>query len=391
MPTVNLTSSFIKKSLYCPEGKTKIEFCDESLPGLMVEVRSSSPGRGSYRLRYKDNTARTRYVSLGKTTEVSLSDARKQAKDFKAKIRLGADPSEERKSRRQIPTLSEFAHEHHLPYIKSRKRSWRNDESMFRLRILPALGRYRLDQLRRLQLQEFHTSLQSEGLSPASCDHHLKLLRSALNLAVKWEMLEKNPADKIPLLRVDNKKERYMTPEEQQRLLNVLKGDENQVVALLIEFLLWTGARLNEALKATWQDIDIGNKVWRIPATNAKSKKVTSKPLNQTALKVLDELKKLNPDHTHLFVNKRTGKRYTNVNKPWHRIRAMAGLPELRLHDLRHQFASMLVNSGRSLYEVQQILGHSDPTVTQRYAHLSSSVLQEAAEAAAQYSWVAEG
>jgi len=121
--------------------------------------------------------------------------------------------------------------------------------------------------------------------------------------------------------------------------------------------------------------------VWRIPATNSKSKKIRSVPLNQTAINALAELAKANDDD-HLFINQRTGKRYTNINKTWHRIRAEAGLPNLRLHDLRHQYASHLVNSGRSLYEVQQILGHSDPTVTQRYAHLSTRALQEAAESA---------
>ena len=84
-----------------------------------------------------------------------------------------------------------------------------------------------------------------------------------------------------------------------------------------------------------------------------------------------------------LFINPKTHRRYTNINKTWKRLKTEAGLPHLRLHDLRHQFASQLVNAGHSLYEVQQILGHSDPTVTTRYAHLSSRTLQGAAESAA--------
>ena len=81
--------------------------------------------------------------------------------------------------------------------------------------------------------------------------------------------------------------------------------------------------------------------------------------------------------------NAQTGKPYTTIHKVWERLRADAGLPHLRLHDLRHQYASFLVNSGRTLYEVQRILGHSDPTVTQRYSHLSSKSLQDAANSAA--------
>jgi hypothetical protein len=104
-------------------------------------------------------------------------------------------------------------------------------------------------------------------------------------------------------------------------------------------------------------------------------------PLNDSALAVLAELPR-NPECDALFVNARTRSRYTTVMKVWSRLRRKACLQHLRIHDLRHQYASFLVNSGRSLYEVQQILGHSDPSVTQRYAHLSSRSLQEAANSA---------
>lgn len=104
-------------------------------------------------------------------------------------------------------------------------------------------------------------------------------------------------------------------------------------------------------------------------------------PLNDSALDVIRQLD-TEGVYPHLFVNRQTGKPYGTIMKVWSRLRAEAGLPHLRIHDLRHQYASFLVNSGRSLYEVQQILGHSDPSVTQRYAHLSSRSLQEAANSA---------
>jgi integrase len=108
---------------------------------------------------------------------------------------------------------------------------------------------------------------------------------------------------------------------------------------------------------------------------------VRSVPLNDSALDILGQLGtegKLDS----VFVNLRTDEAYTTIHKVWHRLRGKAGLPHLRIHDLRHQYASFLVNSGRTLYEVQQILGHSNPTVTQRYAHLSSKALQDAANSA---------
>jgi integrase len=106
--------------------------------------------------------------------------------------------------------------------------------------------------------------------------------------------------------------------------------------------------------------------------------------LNDAAIQVLDALD-TEDNYDYLFVNSKTGKPYTTIHKAWERIRDEAGLPHLRLHDLRHSYASFLVNSGRSLYEVQQALGHSQPQVTQRYAHLSTRTLQEAANSASAF------
>mgnify|MGYP001826033995 FL=1 len=106
-----------------------------------------------------------------------------------------------------------------------------------------------------------------------------------------------------------------------------------------------------------------------------------SVPLNDSAIEVLDSLD-TEDNFDHIFINRKTKKPYTTIHKSWSKLRVKAGLPHLRIHDLRHQYASFLVNSGRTLYEVQAILGHSDPKVTQRYAHLSTKALQEAANAA---------
>lgn len=230
-------------------------------------------------------------------------------------------------------------------------------------------------------VQTFHTAVLDQGLSPATADHHVKLIRHALNLAVEWSMLDRNPTTGVPLFNVDNKVEHYLNQEELDRLLGVLRGDPNRAVCQIALFLLSTGCRLNEALKATWAQIDRGARVWRIPASNSKSKRVRSVPLNDSALEVIASLS-TEGDHENLFVNRVTGKPYGTIMKVWSRLRLKAGLPHLRIHDLRHQYASFLVNSGRTLYEVQQVLGHSDPSVTQRYAHLSSQSLQEAANTA---------
>jgi integrase len=134
--------------------------------------------------------------------------------------------------------------------------------------------------------------LKNDGLSPAYADHFAKLLRHALNLAVEWEMLEKNPASRVQLFNADNRVEHYLDDDQLERLLTVLKSDaeRNRTARMVALFLLSTGARLNEALRAKWQEVDRDNRVWRIPAATSKSKKVRSVPLNASALEVLDRL-----------------------------------------------------------------------------------------------------
>ena len=161
----------------------------------------------------------------------------------------------------------------------------------------------------------------------------------------------------------------------------VLKTDENRNVCLIAIFLLSTGVRLNEALQAKWSQVDQKNRVWRIPASNSKSKRTRAVPLNDSALDVLNQLS-TKGSYENIFINFQTQLPYTTISKVWGRLRKKADLNFLIIHDLRHGFSSFLINSGRTLYEVQQILGHSSPTVTMRYSHLSTRSLQEAANTA---------
>jgi len=381
MTREKLTEAFIANNLVCPPKESRIEYCDIDFPGLYVEVRATSQGQGTYYLRYKNAEKKSAHQRLGRTTEISLAEARKRAKLQKAEIALGADPRGAEKARKAVMTFSEFFRDHYLPFVMSRKRSWKRDEELFRLRIQIVFGHRRLNEITRQQIQAFHASVKEEGLSAASADHHLKLIRHGLNLAVEWGMLEKNPASGIKQYNEDNKVEHYLNDEELERLLTVLRAGDPPTVCQVALFLLSTGARLSEALNATWSQIDRQARIWRVPASNSKSKKVRPIPLNDSAIEILNALP-TNGTHPHLFINLHTEERLTSVNRVWSRLRIKAGLPHLRLHDLRHQFASFLVNSGRSLYEVQKILGHSDSKVTERYAHLSLSTLQEAANSA---------
>jgi len=380
MPVVQLTQNFINTNLICP-GVKRVEYCDKECPGLYVLVNPATPGRGTYYLRFKDAHGKTNHKNISKTGEITLTEARKEAKKLKAAIALGANPVAESRANKEVPTLAVFFRNEYLPHAMSHKRSWKRDEELYRLRIDPAFGSLRLNQLSRQKVQVFHAGLADSGLAKATADHHIKVLRRALNLAVSWGHIEKNPITGIELFNADNRIENYMNDDELQRLLTVLRTHENRAVCNIAMFLLCTGCRLNEALQAEWRHVDRANRVWRILAINSKSKRMRSVPLNESALYVLDQLD-TEGEFDHLFINRRTRLPYTTIMKVWSRLRAMAGLTHLRIHDLRHAYASLLVSNDRTLYEVQKILGHSDPKVTQRYAHLSSRSLQGAASMA---------
>jgi len=300
---------------------------------------------------------------------------------LKAEIHLGADPRAEDKTQKAVPTMSAFFNDSYLVYVKPRKRTWAGDVSLFRNRIEPEFGTVRLNEIKRQKVQTFHAGLLDKGISAATADHHVKLIRQMLNRAVEWEVIAVNPIARYKLFNPDNRKENYLNTQELESLLEVLRTYGNRPVCNAALFLLSTGARLNEALSARWEHIDRENRVWRIPATISKSKRVRTVPLSDSAIEVLDALG-TEGKFAELFISDRTGKPLRHIQKIWERLKTEAGLPKLRIHDLRHQFASLLVNAGRSLYEVQKILGHSSHSVTERYAHLDKKSLMDAANSA---------
>jgi len=381
MPIVKMDQSFIANNLICPAGKDQVEFCCSEIKGLYVLVSAKSPGQGTYYFRYKDANVKTCHQKIGRVSDITLADARKQAKTLRAEIALGADPRGELKARRAIPTLTEFFNETYLPYAKVHKRSWVRDVQLF-ARIQKAFGHLKLDQIEKRKVSVWHASLLDECLSHATADHHPKLMRRIFSMAQEDGLIEKNSLARFALFNHDNNVEHYLTDEQLVRLMDVLRSDENRTVCNIAILLLGTGCRLNEILTAKKSDIDVENRVLKIAAINAKGKRVRSVPLNDASLDIILKQFDDTEGYDHLFINHQTGKPYTTIMKVWMRLRNKAGLPHLRIHDLRHSFASFLVNSGRTLYEVQQILGHSQSIVTERYAHLSTKTLQNASDCA---------
>lgn len=381
MSVENFTPAFMAKGLVCPPGKNKIEYVVAGEPGLLVECRKSAKAVPTWYLRMKNAAGTNVYKNLGTIKDLTLAQAKKQvvllkAEHAKALSVSTVAPAEQPKG---DVTLDVFMRDYYMPHATMHKRSAKKDEQLYRLHIAPKFKDYPLNKITRHEVQILHNALITKGQSPASADHSIKLIRRALNLAVQWEFLEKNVLKGIKLFMVDNQVENYLDEAQLQRLLTVLRNDKNRVVCLILMFLLSTGARLNEALTASWKNINAEGGVWKVDASLSKSKRSRTIPLNDSALWVLEQLdsKGYSP---YLFPSPVTGKPYTAITRAWYRLRKKAGV-SIRIHDLRHTFASFLVSGGRSLFEVQQILGHSDPKVTMRYAHLSAKALQEAANA----------
>lgn len=382
MPVLKLTATMFPQVLQCPAGKARIELVDADCSGLYIEVRATAPGKGTFYYRYKNAAKKTCHKRIGTTNEISLAEARKQAKTLKAEIALGADPKGTEKAKKAVLTFTEFFKDHFLPYVTPRLRSWKRYEELFRLRIQKVFGDKRLNEITRQQIQSFHTSLLAEGLAPASCDHHIKLMKHAFNLAIDWDLLtEKNPAARIPLFNQDNRVNNLLDGPALQRLLEVLRTDSNRSVCGAALLSLNSGCRLEEALSARWCDIDFENKQWRISAAVAKGKRAKILPLSFSAIEVLESLGSRGKCE-YLFVNMFTGERLKWVGTVWSRLRNQAQVPHFRFHDLRHQFGTHLARAGRSTAEIQQLLSHRSPVTTQRYLHLTPGDLLAATNGA---------
>jgi len=364
-------------NLKCPDGRTHIEYFDSLIKGLYVDVFAN--GRMSFRVRYRQD-GKQRIYTLGNARLLTVSEAREQARSALRKVIAGGNPKAVDLPI-EGPTIEHFYVQHYLPYVKSYKRSWDTDETMIRNHLLPSIGARAMGSLIPPDIARVVESMKARNYAAGTINRVLVLLRYGYTLALRWHIdgVDINPAKELKNLKEDNKIERYLTPEETSRLFISVRASQNQLLGDIVAFLLFTGARKREALDAKWKDIDWRQKLWRIPKT--KSGKVRHVPLSSGAMKVLKGLKeKSQPFVEHIFANPRTGMPFVSIFTSWHKARTEAGMPELRIHDLRHSFASFLVNAGRSLYEVQELLGHADIRTTTRYAHLSRERLREAVE-----------
>ena len=347
------------------------EYSDTQVVGLKLLVNKA--GRKFFYLRYTLNR-RKRGIKVGEFGVMSLIEARQHANELKAQIQRGIDPQEEKQQLSQIPTFKEFVVDSYLPWAFANKLSADSDESKIRIHLLPVFGNVRIDQLTTQSLQRYLDQLKLT-YTPATCNRHLSLLSRLLKMAVQFGMLDKNPAVGIRKAQENNERHRFLSGDEIRQFIESLAKDENPVAAAFLEFLLYTGVRRSEALNAKWENVDLAKRVWFIPRSkNGKHRHVI---LNAKALALLEGLPRLNP---YLFPGKLEGQPLNNPQRCFIRTLERAGIKDFRIHDLRHTHASIAINNGASLYEVQHLLGHSQTKTTSRYAHLADETLRRVSD-----------
>lgn len=378
MPKVALSKAFIEHAT-CDPRRAKVDYFDADQRGFMLEVRRS--GGMTFYQRYADERGRERQFKIGPADALSLDQARKKARLILAQALLGADPQARRRELRDIPTLAELVRDRYLPHVKAYKRSWRTDETVFRVHILPVLGSRPIDEISGDAIADLIQQMRDKGYASGTTNRVLILIRFIFNLARKWKIAgaRENPTAGLNTA-PDVQRDRFLTPEETKRLIASINIDENRSAAHTIMMLLLTGARRNEVSHAKWDYIDWERRTLLVPVSKSGKPRVIA--LNGQAMVLLRSIPRID-GNPYIFPSPITGRPCPSLHFPWTRIKQRAILDDLRLHDLRHSFASFLVNEGVSLYVVQGLLGHTQPRTTQRYAHLAQDTLNSAAEVVA--------
>lgn len=368
MPRINET--FTKKAP-APAKGNKL-YRDDELTGFALRVTAA--GARSFVLNYTINH-RERRFTIGPYPAWTAAAARDEARKLRRQVDQGSDPLELRNDTRRAPTVQDLWEEYervHLPTLSPR--GAQDQASMWRKYILPQLKHVRLEVLTSRQVDALHAKVSLVGSTRAN--RVIEVFRKALNLAIRWGWITLNPA--LGFRRnPEHSRERYLKPEEYARIFHALDDMPNQMAADAIRLLAMTGARRGEVLSLEWVDLDMELGLWNRPAAKSKDRKRKRVTLSNAALALLERLK-MEARHDHVFTTA-TGRPMQDLKRPWAWLKERAELPDLRIHDLRHSFASVLVSGGETLETIGKLLGHSQHQTTLRYAHLMDDPMRRAA------------
>jgi len=363
----------------CAPGKKKTDFYDETITGFVLECRAS--GGKTYYLRY-DKDGRQKQIKLAAFGDAPIAQVRKRAERLRAEVALQGDPAAEKAERRKVPTYADLAAQH-MADAKLHHRSFSTMEAYVRNHIVTKWGKARLTDIDSRAVAQWLAAKREEGLAAGTVEKIRAIMSRSFELGAQWGVAgcERNPCRGIPRKPLNNARERYVTAEEAARLIEAARSSRNPQLAAIVQLLLLTGMRVSELLSARWQSVDLEKRSLHVPTS--KTGRARHVPLAQAAIDVLALLPRSNGAN-FLFPSPRNQRKHlTGIKHGWQTAREMAGLPDLRIHDLRHSAASFMVNSGVDLFAVGKVLGHASVQSTQRYSHLANSTLLAAVEAGA--------
>ncbi len=355
-------------------------FWDDELPGFGLRV--SDRGARSFVVKYRAH-GRQRWVTIGRYGVFTPDQARTEAKRILGEVAKGGDPAAEKAKSREGVTFAEFAKRYVAEYSEAHKKPASRDADRFHLKnhLVPRLGSARLDAISRQEVAKLHASLKDR---PYTANRVITLLSHMFAVAARWGVVADgvNPCLHVTKFR-EHSRERFLSPAELNRLGRALavvdRAGKAPYVVAAIRLLLFTGARLNEILSLRWEYVDEAGRLLRLPDSKTGAKTI---PLAPAALEVLRDLPR-QADNPFVICGAVPGAHLVNLQKPWRRIRKAALLPDVRIHDLRHSYASVAVSGGMSLPLIGSLLGHREHSTTQRYAHLADDPRLAAADAVA--------
>jgi integrase len=352
---------------------------DAELPGFGVRIMPS--GKRFFLVQYRRH-GRTRRVMLGQFGPLTAEVARRRALMLLAQVRSGgSDPAAERDALRQSLTVEQlgarFLKEHVAVRCKPTTQSeYRRSVELF---IDPFLGKQRVRSVTTADVAELHGSL---SYIPYQGNRTLGVLSKMMSLAEIWGLRDRhsNPCDDIQRY-PEHRRERFLSLKEVKALGRALDaaesdGSEGKYACTAFRLLLLTGCRLSEIQRLRWEHVYLDEGELRLPDSKTGAKTVH---LGAAAIALLRSLPRVEKN-PFVIAGKNSGWYLTDLQRPWRRIRSVAVLNEVRIHDLRHTFASGGLAVGEGLSMIGKLLGHTQVQTTARYAHLAADPVKQAAD-----------
>lgn len=346
---------------------------DTKVTGFGIRIQRS--GYRSFVFNYVV-AGRERRMTIGEYPSWSVAAAREFAARLRRSVDAGEDPLGDRERARNDLTIAEFWRRYRDEVsVKKRPATHQNECSIWTRLILPSLGQRKIGSVTPSDIDRLHSKVSEK--TPVQANRLLATLRHAFNIARRWGITDANPVQGTQR-NPEHGRERYLTQGELRALLQALEARRPSSSALALRFIAATGCRKGEALNATWDQFDLERGTWTKPSSHTKQNRVHRAPLNSLALTILKEAT-LQATTGFVFPGA-SGKRLVDIKRVFASACKDAGITELRIHDLRHTFASHLASAGTSLPIVGALLGHTQTSTTARYAHLLDQPLRDASE-----------